>query len=108
MLQFFTPQQAVTVRDISVTFLTIKFCFDRKLRKARVTRIHMNLFASMILQSFVRLVIYADQYYVGLAATAKDDEIMTQVNKRISSVCNEVLILTLKPGHFGEYFHTPD
>ena len=42
----------------------------------------MNLFASMILQSFVRLVIYADQYYVGLAATAKDDEIMTQVKMK--------------------------
>ena len=44
----------------------------------------MNLFASMILQSFVRLVIYADQYYVGLAATAKDDEIMTQVKMKPS------------------------
>ena len=41
-------------------------CFDcfRKLRKPRVTRIHMNLFASMILQCLVRLVIYADQWIV--------------------------------------------
>ena len=36
----------------------------RKLRKPRVTRIHMNLFASMILQCLVRLVIYADQWIV--------------------------------------------
>ena len=36
------------------------FC-RRKLRKQRVTRIHMNLFASMILQSAIRLVIYIDQ-----------------------------------------------
>ena len=36
----------------------------RKLRKPRVTRIHMNLFASMILQCVVRLVIYADQLIV--------------------------------------------
>ena len=33
----------------------------RKLREQRVTRIHMNLFASMILQSAVRLIIYIDQ-----------------------------------------------
>ncbi len=36
----------------------------RKLRKQKVTRIHMNLFASMILQSLVRLVIYIDQLVV--------------------------------------------
>ena len=40
------------------------FFFHRKLRKPRVTRIHMNLFASMILQCVVRLVIYADQLIV--------------------------------------------
>ena len=40
------------------------YFFHRKLRKPRVTRIHMNLFASMILQCVVRLVIYADQLIV--------------------------------------------
>ena len=40
------------------------FYHCRKLRKPRVTRIHMNLFASMILQCLVRLVIYADQIIV--------------------------------------------
>ena len=33
----------------------------RKLRKPYVTRIHMNLFASILLQCFIRLVIYGDQ-----------------------------------------------
>ena len=41
-----------------------QFIFCRKLRKPRVTRIHMNLFASMILQCLVRLVIYVDQMVV--------------------------------------------
>ena len=44
-------------------YLNFSF-FRRKLRKPRVTRIHMNLFASMILQCLVRLVIYADQWIV--------------------------------------------
>merc|ERR1711962_1708261 len=45
-------------------FALATFCYFRKLRKPRVTRIHMNLFASMILQCMVRLIIYADQLIV--------------------------------------------
>ena len=48
----------------------------RKLRKQKVTRIHMNLFASMILQSLVRLVIYIDQLVVrehGFTVGARGD-----------------------------------
>eukprot|EP00095_Tigriopus_kingsejongensis_P003874 maker-scaffold387_size188669-snap-gene-0.20 protein:Tk03874 transcript:maker-scaffold387_size188669-snap-gene-0.20-mRNA-1 annotation:"pigment dispersing hormone receptor" len=45
-------------------FALITFCYFRKLRKHKVTRIHMNLFASMILQSFIRLIIYIDQFVV--------------------------------------------
>ena len=37
------------------------FYHCRKLRKPYVTRIHMNLFASILLQCFIRLVIYGDQ-----------------------------------------------
>ena len=51
--------------EASVVSFQMFFCFfHRKLRKPRVTRIHMNLFASMILQCVVRLVIYADQLIV--------------------------------------------
>jgi len=49
---------------IVLIFALATFCYFRKLRKPRVTRIHMNLFASMILQCLVRLVIYADQWIV--------------------------------------------
>lgn len=46
-------------------FATLKnSLFPRNLRKHKVTRIHMNLFASMIIQSLVRLVIYIDQLVV--------------------------------------------
>ena len=64
----------------------------RKLRKPRVTRIHMNLFASMILQCLVRLVIYADQFIVRHLQDSKN-----QLEKNFDEEKNFILGRTFFP-----------
>ena len=72
------------------TFLKEFFSKCRKLRKPRVTRIHMNLFASMILQCLVRLVIYADQWIVRQQQQNSQPIRQNLTNVTISSTKEEV------------------
>ena len=63
--------------------------FFRKLRKHKVTRIHMNLFLSMILQSLIRLIIYIDQFVRredGFTVKASANETSNGIDNTVS--CN--------------------
>jgi len=83
------------------------FCYFRKLRKPRVTRIHMNLFASMILQCVVRLVIYADQLIVRQPSqtNVKNPENLTTTQSVPSSSPDQVWGIDNTP-LLCEFFYT--